>query len=53
MNYYDFGEANGSPLHYSCLENSTGMEELDSPWGCKNWTGLSNHTITIIMGEGA
>ena len=22
MNYYDFGEANGSPLHYSCLENS-------------------------------
>ena len=22
MNYYDFGEGNGSPLHYSCLENS-------------------------------
>ena len=33
----DFGEGNGIPLQYSCLENPHGRRSLVgcSPWGCE------------------
>ena len=30
-----FGEVNGNPFHYSCLENSVDRGGY-SPWGCKS-----------------
>ena len=37
-----FGEGNGNPLHYSCLENP-----MDR--GAKSWIGLSDFTSTFIL----
>ena len=45
-----FGEGNGNPLQYSCLENSCTEEpsRLYSPWGHKesNMTERLSHTHT-------
>ena len=50
-----FGEGNGNPLQYSCLENSWTEEpsRLYSPWGHKEsnmteWLSLT-HTANIIL----
>ena len=45
------GEGNGSPLQYSCLENSIdGGAWLATVHGvAKNWTRLSDFTVTITI----
>ena len=38
------GEGNGYLVQYFCMENSHGQWSLEgySPWGHKEWTGLSD-----------
>ena len=39
------GEGNGNAIQYSCLENFMdrgAWQATYSPWGCKEWTPLSN-----------
>ena len=43
-----FGEGNGTPLQYSCLENPMGGRRSLAVHGvAKNQTGLSNFTFTF------
>ena len=55
--YYSYGEGNGTPLQYSCLEKSHGQRSLVgcSPWGHKEsdkaeW--LHFHFSLSCIGEG-
>ena len=54
-NYYNkitivYGEGNGNPLHYSCLENHMdGGDAGNTPWGHKeeDTTEQLTHTTTV------
>ena len=43
-----YGEGNGNPVQYSCLENGQRGLVVSSPWGCKELRrsqGLSTHSL--------
>ena len=54
-NWYSFlsGEENGTPLQYSCLENSTERSLAGySPWSCRvrcNWSDLAQHSTSFFF----
>ena len=53
LDQMNFGEANGNPLQYSCLENPHGQRSLAgySLWGHKDSTQLSDWMNIWILGD--